>query len=70
METIISEYLTSCAEVFNESFSGIKNALEIGDVDGVISSANQITKALGKQVLFKDMDEFEQLMNGDTAIKL
>lgn len=65
-----SEYITSCAEVFNESFSGIKNALEIGDVDGVISSANQITKALGKQVLFKDMDEFEQLMNGDTAIKL
>lgn len=70
MENVISEYLTSYVEVFNESFSGIKNALEIGDVDGVISSANQITEALGKQALFKDMDEFEQLMNSDTVIKL
>ena len=70
METIIAEYLTSCAKVFHESFSGIKNALEIGDVDGVISPANQITEALGKQVLFQDMDEFEHLMNSSNVVKL
>lgn len=70
IETIITEYLASYAEVFNASFSGIKTALEIGDVDGVISSANQITEAMGKRILFKNMDEFEQLMNSDAAIKL
>ena len=70
MEALISEYLISYTAVFNESFSGIKDALEIGDVDGVISSANQIATSLGKQALFSGMDEFEQLMNGNSPIKL
>ena len=70
MDAVISEYLASYASIFNESFSGIKNSLEIGDVDGVISSANQITEALGKQFLFKYIDEFNQFKNSDTAIKL
>ena len=70
METIISNYLTSYIAVFHESFAGIKNSLEIGDIDGVISSANQITEALGKKVLFNNMDEFETLMNGNLPIKL
>lgn len=70
MEAIISEYLNSYTEVFNESFSGIKDALAIGDVDGVISSANRVTEALGKKALFDNMDEFEQLMDSEMTIKL
>ena len=70
MEALISQYLTAHMEEFQISFSGIKNALQIGDVDGVISSANQITQMLGKDIPFKNMDEFEQIMSNNTTIKL
>lgn len=71
MEALISQYLTTHMEEFQISFAGIKNALQIGDVDGVISSANQIAEMLGKDIPFKNMDEFEQIMsNNTTTIKL
>ncbi len=70
MEAIIEEYLVSHIETFHNAFSGIKTALEIGDVDNFIASSNQITKKLGKKVLFENMDELEMLMNSNIPIKL
>ena len=70
MEKLIAEYLTTNMEVFHDAFSGIKSALEIGDVDGIITSSNQITEALGKKPLFNNMDELELLMAGNTPIKI
>lgn len=70
MEQMIGTYLSSCTETFHLAFSGIKNALELGDIDGFIDSANLITESLGKQALFHDMDEFDRLMSSDTVIQL
>ena len=70
MEKLIAEYLTINMEVFHDAFSGIKSALEIGDVDGIITSSNQITEALGKKPLFNNMDELELLMDGNAPIKI
>ena len=62
MNEIIEEYLSGAMEVFNESFSGIKDALDIGDVDLLIESANNITASLGGNKPFETMDEFNDMM--------
>lgn len=62
MNTIIDEYLSAAMGIFNESFSGIKEALSIGDVDLFIESANNITDALGGNKPFETMDDFNSKM--------
>ena len=54
-------------EIFNASFSGIKDALAIGDVDLLIESANNITGSLGGNKPFESMDEFnDKMLIGET----
>ncbi len=67
MNAIINEYLSETTEIFNESFSGIKDALAIGDIDLLIESSNAITDALGGNKPFETMDEFNsKMLLGDT----
>lgn len=69
IESLIEECLSSNMTVFQESFAGIKNALNIGDVDGFIMSANTITQSLGKETLFRSISELDDLMADDKLIK-
>lgn len=69
LEKLINEYLAHYTNLFETAFSDIKTALEIGDVDGVISGANKITTALGKEVQFSNKKEFDQFMASDVALK-
>ena len=55
--------------LFETAFTDIKAALDIGDVDGVISGANGITTALGKEVQFTNKAEFDKFMVSDIALK-
>ena len=70
MEECISQYLIDGITIFHDAFDSLKSSLEIGDVDGFITGANTITAALGKEVQFNTLDEFESLMNGSIALKL
>lgn len=70
MEMIIKEYLVESMEIFHKSFSGIKNALEIGDVDWFIESSNTITESFGGKAMFSSMDEFEDMMLSGETFKL
>ncbi|MCI5892306.1 MAG: hypothetical protein MRZ66_02735 [Clostridiales bacterium] len=71
LEKLISEYLNTHIEIFHNAFEGIKGSLKIGDVDGFISSTNQITKALGKEVLFETQEQCDEIMgNVDFVIKI
>ena len=70
MEVLINDYLERHTAIFDEAFNGIKNALEIGDVDGYIASTNKITKALGKEVLFETQEECDVLMQSGITIKI
>lgn len=70
VEKIINQYLSNKLEVFNESFKGIKNALEIGDVDLFIESTNKITENFGKKPAFSNMNEFDKIMLTKTTIKI
>ena len=70
IEKIINQYLSNKLEVFNESFKGIKNALEIGDVDLFIESTNKITENFGGKPAFSNMDEFNEIMLRKDTIKI
>ena len=69
IDQIVSEYLTDYMDDFRDSFSGIKNALDIGDVDWFIESSNRITESLGGKVPFSNMEDFnKKMLNGNTFI--
>ena len=70
MEKLVSEYLVSHIETFHTAFDGIKDALQIGDIDGFIASINMITKKLGKTPQYETFKEFDTLMENKTAFKL
>lgn len=70
LEQAISKYLTSNMEIFHNSFDSVKSSLEIGDIDGFITGTNAISKALGREVQFRCLSEFDALMNSDQKFKL
>lgn len=70
MNEIIETYLSDTMEIFNQSFTSIKAALEIGDVDLFIESTNSITDAFGGNKPFNTMDEFNEKMLSGIAFKL
>ena len=70
MNEIIEKYLSGAMEIFNESFSGIKDALDIGDVDLLIESANNMTASFGGNKPFETMDDFNNKMLLGETFKL
>ena len=70
IEKIINQYLSNKLEVFNEAFTGIKNALEIGDIDLFIENTNRITENFGGKPAFSTIDEFDEIMLTKTTIKI
>ena len=70
IEKTISNYLTTRMDSFQSSFDGIKESLEIGDVDGFIANTNKISIALGRNPQFEKMTEFDALMSSDIKFVL
>ena len=62
MENIINQYLAESMDIFREAFTGINDALEIGDVDWFIESTNAITENFGGKAPFSSMDDFNSKM--------
>lgn len=70
IEGIIREYMIESMDIFRESFTGIKNALSIGDVDWFIKSANTITESFGGKASFSSMEDFKSKMLTGSTFKL
>ena len=70
LEKTISTYLTTRMDSFRSSFDGIKESLEIGDVDGFIANTNKISIALGRNPQFENMTEFDALMSSNKKFVL
>lgn len=70
MENIINEYLVESMDIFREAFSGIKEALAIGDVDWFIESTNTITENFGGKASFSSMNDFNSKMIAGSTFKL
>ena len=70
MEEVIHEYLAASMQEFKDAFDGIQGALNVGDADGVIASANRITESLGKNAPIKNADEFSSFMESSSTFYL
>lgn len=70
MELIINKYLIESMDIFRDLFSGIKNALAIGDVDCFIEGTNKITEKLGGSTSFSSREEFDSKMLAGSMFKL
>lgn len=68
LEEKIAQYLHNERVFFDDCFSRIQKAFDTGDIDGYISGCNSITEHFGKQPLYRNMDEFEEIMTGDDPI--
>jgi hypothetical protein len=70
LEKMVSQYLVGHIETFHAAFDGIKDALQIGDIDGFIANVNTITKKLGKNPQFETFGDFDALMNSPEPLRL
>lgn len=69
MERLIQAYFRQHTQAFALAFSEMHEAFQTGDVDLMIGGANRITEDLGKESLFRDMDEFEERMSDSRTIR-
>ena len=65
LESYIESYFEDYRSCFDTALSTIKLSYSTGDVDGVISGANSITKKLGGNVKFETLDEFKSFLDSD-----
>jgi hypothetical protein len=70
MERVINQYLSAHSAVFHAACDQMKSALKLGDIDGFINGANQITEDLGGKVQFRNQAGFDALMDSDEALVL
>ena len=70
VEKVINKYLIDSMDIFREAFSGIKNALAIGDTDWFIESANVIIESFGGEVAFTSLEDFNDKMMQGVTFKL
>lgn len=67
LEEYLNTYFKEHKECFNEALSEMKFAYQVGDMDGVISGANQITRKLGGQVHYETLGEFRDFLDDDSV---
>ena len=70
METVVSDYLYSRMTVFVQAFETMDRAITDNDVDAYIAGNNMIQTNLSGKSLFSDMNEFDDMMLSDDAIRL
>ena len=63
MEAVISQYLSEHIAAFQSAFEEMDRAFAVNDADGFIAGANAITRQLGGNVLFNNMEEFDALIS-------
>lgn len=66
LETYLDSYFQEYRNCFDEVMSSMQLSYEMGDADGVIAGANEITEKVGGQIYYDTVDEFENFLNDDT----
>lgn len=70
LDEITEQYFKEHRKVFQEALGDMVSSLKIGDANGYISGTNKITRQLGGQVYFQNMNEFDDLMKSNAIIRL
>ena len=67
LQSYLNSYFSDYRRCFDEALSSINVSYEIGDVDGTIAAANQITRKLGGKVQYETVAEFRDFLNDGAA---
>lgn len=65
LEDYLDAYFQEYRTCFNDALSSMHLAYEIGDADGVIAGANDITRKLGGKVNYGTVEEFKSFLDDD-----
>lgn len=65
LEAYLDSYFQEYRHCFDDAISSMQVAFEMGDTDGVIAGANEITRKLGGQVKYETVDEFKSFLDSD-----
>lgn len=63
LESYLESYFKEYRDCFDDALSQMSFAFQIGDSDGVIAGANQITRKLGGQVHYETVSQFKNFLN-------
>lgn len=66
LEAYLDSYFQEYRSCFDEAMSSMQLAYEMGDVDGVIAGANQITRKLGGKVQYETVEDFKSFLDEDS----
>lgn len=67
LEVYLNSYFKEYKDCFDEALSTMRFAYQIGDADGMIAGANQITRKLGGQVHYETVEEFKSFLDDDSV---
>ena len=62
LEEYLNSYFKDYQNCFDEALNAIQTSFQIGDADGVIAGANQITRKLSGMVRYENMAEFKSYL--------
>lgn len=65
LDQYLEAYFNDYKNCFDDALSAMKQAIQAGDIDGCISSTNQITRKLGGTVKYDTFDEFKAFLDSD-----
>lgn len=66
LEAYLESYFRDYQDCFNEAIFEMETAFKLGDANGVIFGANQITKKLGGKVNYETVEEFKNFLADDS----
>jgi Na+-translocating ferredoxin:NAD+ oxidoreductase RNF subunit RnfB len=70
MNKQIFDYLCDHFQTFSNAFTDMKISIKIGDVDGFIQGANDVTHKLGGRTQFDNLEQFDELILSPKPFKL
>lgn len=62
LESYLDSYFHEYKDCFDEALSTVYTSFEVGNTDGVIAGANQITRKLGGKVYYDNINEFKEFL--------
>ena len=70
LEAYLEAYFKEYKECFNSAISSMNFAYQCGDADGIIASANDITRKLGGTVQYETVNEYRKFLDSGAVFKL
>lgn len=66
LEAYLESYFKEYRECFDNALSTMRFAYQMGDADGIIAGANEITRKLGGQVHYETVEQFKNFLDDDS----